>query len=72
MDLKCLNIFTKLLLKVQFNFNKDICDEIFKNDSDHLYQKWISCSNNLLHFINRLDKHNTNLLLSWIIENINT
>ena len=54
-----------LLLSLQCNFNKDICDKIFKNDSDHLYIKWLQCNGNMLNFITRLDKMNQILLFNY-------
>lgn len=54
-----------ILLSLQCNFNKNICDQIFGLDSEHLYTKWISSNGNILGFISRLDDINKLKILTW-------
>jgi hypothetical protein len=54
-----------ILLYIQNNFDKNISERIFNNLSDHLYKKWISCDQNILHFISVLDSENKNKILFW-------
>lgn len=63
---------TNLLLSLQCNFNKDLCDKIFgeRDMSDHLYPKWLNSNRNILNFFTRLDTRNQTLLLNWAINNI--
>jgi hypothetical protein len=57
-------------LKLQVNFNKDMCIDIFKNDAEHLFQKWLYCNYNIIEFINRLDDNNKHIILSWALQNL--
>ena len=59
--------YTELLMNLQYNFNKSICDKIYKVNSNHLYEKWLTCNGNLLNFINRLDSNNRLLLIDYVI-----
>jgi Fe-S cluster biosynthesis and repair protein YggX len=54
-----------IFLYIQCNFSKKICDELYKNLSTHIWNKWLQSNGNILIFINRLDKINRNLLLDW-------
>ena len=47
-----------ILLSLQCNFSKLVCDEIFGQDSNHLFEKWLFSDKNLLYFITRLDNCN--------------
>ena len=58
---------TNILLSLQSNFNKNVCDQIFDIDSDHLYLKWIGSNGNILSFISRLDDINKLKILKWTI-----
>lgn len=54
-----------ILLSLQCNFNKYMCDRVFGNDSDHLYPKWVASQGNILHFMTRLDDMNREKLLKF-------
>jgi hypothetical protein len=55
----------QLFLYIQTNFSKDICDQIFGNLSDHMFEKWESCDGNIINFLNRLDNENCDSLFRW-------
>lgn len=57
-------------IKLQVNFNKDMCIDIFNNDAEHLFQKWLYCNYNIIEFINRLDENNKHIILSWTLQNL--
>lgn len=54
-----------VFIYLQSKFNKTICEEIFEEDSDHLFQKWTSCDYNIINFLSRLDEVNKQKLLMW-------
>lgn len=54
-----------LLISIQANFNKRICDIIFKDMSDHIFKKWVSSDYNLLSFLTRLDSENKYKLIHY-------
>ena len=47
-----------ILLSLQCNFNKYICD--------HLYSKWVTSQGNILNFMTRLDDVNREKLLRYV------
>lgn len=53
-------------VSLQYNLDNELCKEIFIDNSDHLYCKWVK-SGNVLCFYNQLDDVNKHILLSWII-----
>ena len=57
-----------MLLSLQCNFKKYMCDQIFGNDSNHLYPKWVSSDGNILHFLTRLDDENREKLLRYAFD----
>ena len=59
------NTYVDVLLFMENNFNKESCDYIYGNLSDHLFEKWSKSNNNILTFYTRLDKPNQNKLLTW-------
>lgn len=61
---------TNLLLRLQSDFNKEICDKIFNNLSDHLFEKWLQTNGNILNFFSRLDTKNQKIMLKWTINYI--
>lgn len=65
MNLSVLNNSYDILLSLQCNFNKQICDKIFTDYSNHLYEKWLNCDQNILKFISLLDSVNRNKILLW-------
>jgi hypothetical protein len=56
-------------LSLQNNFSYNICKEIFPNNTDHYWNKWIHSNNNILSFISRLDSENRNKVFSWLVDN---
>ena len=56
---------TNLLLRLQSDFNKEICDRIFNDLSDHLFDKWLKTDRNILNFFSQLDIKNRKKLLKW-------
>lgn len=70
-DIELLFNHTNLLLSLQCNFNKDLCDKIFEDLSGHLFPKWLNSDGNILNFMSRLDQHNKTLLLKWVLEKAN-
>lgn len=62
---------TNLLLSLQCNFNKDLCDTIFEELSDHLFPKWVNSDGNILNFLTMLDISNKTRLLKWALHNAN-
>lgn len=55
----------QLFMYLQFNFNKDMCDKVFGDLSDHLFQKWLRCDNNMLNYMSTLDDGNKIKLIDW-------
>ena len=54
-----------IFMFMQTNFNKYICDQLFGELSDHIYDKWIYCDQNLLNFLSMLDRDNKIIVLEW-------
>ena len=71
MDIFNLITVADVFISLQCNFNKTICDEIFKDDSDHLFKKWTNSDNNIINFLTRLDTENKHKLLRWGITRAN-
>jgi hypothetical protein len=65
-----LNIFYNILLSLQYNFNKRLCDKIFGINSDHIYPKWLSSDGNILCFLTRLDDNNRDNLLEYVSQSL--
>ena len=63
--LEMYNVFMYL----QVNFDKNMCDTIFDDLSDHLFDKWLRCNYNILNFISMLDNGNRIKLIDWGIKN---
>lgn len=61
---------TNLLLRLQCDFNKEICDKIFSDLSDHLFNKWLKTDRNILNFFSQLDIKNQTAILKWSINHI--
>ena len=61
---------TNLLLRLQSDFNKEICDKIFHHLSDHLFEKWLQTNGNILNFFSRLDTKNQKIMLKWSLNHI--
>lgn len=55
----------KILLAMQSNFHLGICEELFGDLAEHIYQKWTGSNENMLNFLTRLDQNNLNIMLSW-------
>lgn len=51
---------------IQNIFCKEICDKIFENSSDHIYEKWVESNYNLLNFLSKLDVYNRLKILQWV------
>jgi len=60
---------TDILIYLQCNFNLSVCMEIYGEESNHLFEKWLTCDGNLLNYITRLDKNNRYKLLNWGLKN---
>jgi len=56
---------TNILLSLQYCFNKEICDIIFNDLSDHLFEKWLQTNGNILNFFSHLDIKNQKAMLKW-------
>jgi len=61
---------TNLLLRLQCDFNKEICDKIFSDLSDHLFNKWLKTDGNILNFFSQLDINNQKKMLKWSLNHI--
>ena len=61
---------TNLLSSLQCNFDKEMCDEIFNDLSDHLFDKWLKSNGNILNFFGQLDNQNKKRILKWSLTNI--
>ena len=61
---KLLNVFDDYL-SIQCNFSYIVCQEIFPEDADHYWHKWVTSDRNLLMFLSRLDKVNKTRVLGW-------
>jgi hypothetical protein len=61
--------FYNIMLSLQCNFNKDLCDTVFGNESNHLYPKWIASHGNIIHFMTMLDSVNRKNLLDYVVNN---
>jgi len=59
--------FNKFLY-MQCHFSKDICDEIFGDMSDHIYQKWLDSNMNIVEFLSRLDSGKKRKMFLWVGE----
>ena len=71
MNLDILMEVFNILLSLQCNFNKNICEQVFGLCSEHLYEKWVSSDGNIINFMTRLDVDNKAKLLSWGMTYIN-
>jgi hypothetical protein len=57
---------------LQFNFNEDICVDIFGlNRADHMFNKWLECDKNIIMFMNRMDCTNKEKMMSWGLFQLN-
>ena len=66
------NYLTKnynMFIFIQSNFNKNICDILYSELSNHLFNKWLKCDGNILNFISMLDNNNKLIILKWGFEN---
>ena len=54
-------------LWLQNSFDKIICDELFDDDSDHIYDLWIRSGYNIITFLAYLDDDNKEVLFKWDI-----
>lgn len=61
---------TNLLLRLQCDFNKELCDKIFNDLSDHLFEKWLQTNGNILNFFSHLDIKNQKEMLKWSLDHI--
>ncbi len=61
-----MNDFYEQLLEMQCNFSKYISDKIFGNLSNHLFQKWLKCNNNIVSFLSRLDAVNKGKIFNYL------
>ena len=61
--------YTNLLLRLQCDFNKEMCDKIFNDLSDHLFDKWLKTDGNILNFFSQLDIKNQKTILKWFFSN---
>lgn len=52
-------------LKMQINFSYGVVQNIFANDHDHYWNKWVSSNDNIILFISKLDNINRMLVLDW-------
>jgi len=52
-------------LKMQINFSYSVIQNIFANDPDHYWSKWVNSSDNIILFISKLDNINKMLVLDW-------
>jgi hypothetical protein len=56
---------------LQCNFNLFICEEIFGDLSEHLFEKWLNCNENILNFLSKLDSENRQKIYKWLKINYN-
>jgi hypothetical protein len=54
-----------VLLSLQCNFDIYMCDSIFGLESKHIYPKWVTSQQNIIHFLNTLDHINRKKLLDY-------
>lgn len=57
------------LANLQFNFTYDTCANIFIEDTEHYWNKWLTSNENIILFINSLDLFNKEKILSWLEKN---
>jgi hypothetical protein len=58
-------ITVDILAYLQTKFDKNICNQIFGSNSNHLYKKWVETNTNIISFLTRLDETNKFKLLHW-------
>jgi hypothetical protein len=58
-----------MITYLQYNFDKNMCNIIFENDSCHFFEKWEKSNNNIIDFLSRLDKQNKHKILDWVLKN---
>lgn len=58
-------------LFIQCRFSKDVCDNVFGDLSNHLYNKWDSSCPNVIDFLSCLDPTNKQKLFEWVETSIN-
>lgn len=61
-------VHTNFLLRFQSDFNKEMCDRIFNDLSDHLFSKWLKTDGNILNFFSQLDLKNKKTMLTWLLK----
>lgn len=54
-----------IFVSMQCNFSYNIAQEIFPGDVTHFWNKWLSSQDNILTFLNTLDKFNRRKMLDW-------
>lgn len=72
MIIESLRRSTELLLSLQYVFSRNTCDDIFGDESEHLYKKWLFYNGNLLLFISMIDSVNKEKILCYVFKNIHT
>lgn len=56
----------RLFISAQCRFSYSVCSQIWPENTDHYWSKWIATENIIL-FINRLDTIQANKLYTWIL-----
>ena len=54
-----------ILLFIQNWYSYEVAQKLFGTMADHLFDKWISCNQNLINYFTMLDDVNTKKLLDW-------
>ena len=54
-----------MLIYIQNVFDKEICNKLFGDLSNHIYQKWIDSDFNLVNFLSKLDNQNKLHFMKW-------
>jgi len=57
-----------VLLSAQCNMNMMLFTEVFTDNSDHLWPKWVRCDGNILNFMTLLDPQNKSKLINWSVK----
>jgi hypothetical protein len=52
---------------IQNNLYLDIITNIWGNDSNHFYKKWLNSDNNIILFLSKLDDNNQNKLIDYFV-----
>ena len=55
----------QIFLSMQCNFCYEVAEKVFLINSDHFWNKWLRCDNNMITFLAMLDSSNKEKMFNW-------